>query len=168
MVNDMSESITFDSSLHADSKYVIGFVLGCLEVPQTIHFCFRHLGKKVRRLDSVSLLSSVSVEILYQNFDLGLWRRGNRRKRRTIQFISLLALKLNFFQAKTFSFFMYERVHTQQIYGYHWNEKIKHFIVIILANSCLKFFEQLFLLMIKWEQRLYKSIIEKRKFSSLF
>ena len=46
MVNDMSESITFDSSRHADSKYVIGFVLGCQEVPQTIHFLFSASRKK--------------------------------------------------------------------------------------------------------------------------
>ena len=77
MVNDMSESITFDSSLHADSKYVIGFVLGCLEVPQTIHFCFRHLGKKGRRPESVSHFSSGSIEFLNQNANLGSWRRGN-------------------------------------------------------------------------------------------
>ena len=46
MVGDMSESITFGSSLHADSKYVIGFVLGCREVPETIHFHVLHLRKK--------------------------------------------------------------------------------------------------------------------------
>ena len=39
---------------------------------------------------------------------------------------------------------MYERAHTLQIYGYHWNEKIMHFIVIILANLSLNFFEEFF------------------------
>ena len=46
MVGRVSESITFDRSLHADSKYVIGFVLGCREVPQTIHFLFSESRKK--------------------------------------------------------------------------------------------------------------------------
>ena len=85
MVNDMSESITFDSSLHADSKYVIGFVLGCLEVPQTIHFCFRHLEKKGHRPESVSHFSSGSIEFLNQNadreeeiVDFGCRRQGNK------------------------------------------------------------------------------------------
>ena len=42
----MSESIRFGSSLHADSKYVISFVLGCREVPETIHFHVLYLRKK--------------------------------------------------------------------------------------------------------------------------
>ena len=144
MVNDMSESITFDSSLHADSKYVIGFVLGCLEVPQTIHFCFRHLGKKGHRPESVSHFSSGSVEFLNQDADVSCRRRGKSRKRTKLLCFFPLAPKIEFFQAKTFFLFMYERVQTQQIYGYHWNEKIMHFIVIILANLSLNFFEEFF------------------------
>ena len=45
-VGRVSETITFGRSLHADSKYVIGFVLGCREVPQTIHFLFSESRKK--------------------------------------------------------------------------------------------------------------------------
>ena len=45
-MGDMSKSITYDSPLYADSKYVIGFVLGCQEVPQTIHFLFSASRKK--------------------------------------------------------------------------------------------------------------------------
>ena len=139
----MSESITYDSPLHADSKYVIGFVLGCLEVPQTIHFCFRHLGKKVCRRESVSHFSSGSVEFPNQNANVSCRRRGKSRKRTKLLCFFPLAPKIEFFQAKTFFLFMYERAHTLQIYGYHWNEKIKHFLVIIIPNLSLKFFEQL-------------------------
>ena len=46
VVDDISESFAFGSSLHAYFKYVIGFVLGCLEVPQTIHFLFLASRKK--------------------------------------------------------------------------------------------------------------------------
>ena len=42
----MSGSITFGSSLHADSMSVIGFFLGCREVTLKSHFCFRDLGEK--------------------------------------------------------------------------------------------------------------------------
>ena len=42
----MSKSITFGSSLHADSKYVIGFDLGCREVTLKSHFSFLRIRKK--------------------------------------------------------------------------------------------------------------------------